>query len=257
LHAAETRNFSLSSILRWNCYLSLMRLRVLCFGRLRELLSPEIVVELSSPATVDDLWKLLREQHPGLVPYDGAIAIAVNQAFAVLSTPLEAGDEVALLPPVSGGLCEPVLPLVSAHARLQSEPINSAQLLAQIKAGEDGAVCLFDGVVRNHTHNRRTLYLEYHSYPAMALDEMERLASEALRLFPVRDLRIVHRVGRLAIGETSVLIVVASAHRAAAFDACRWIIDSLKKTVPVWKKEFFEDGAVWADGEPFPPEVTI
>jgi molybdopterin synthase catalytic subunit len=234
-----------------------MRLRVLCFGRLRDLLASEIFAELGSSATVADLWRSLREQYPALAPYDGAIAIAVNQTFASPSTPLAAGDEVALLPPVSGGLSEPVLPLDSAHARLQREPIESAALLARIKSGDDGAVCLFDGIVRNQTRNRRTLYLEYEAYPAMALAEMERLALEALVRFPVRDLCIAHRVGRLEIGETSVLIAVASAHRAAAFDSCRWIIDSLKKTVPVWKKEFFEDGATWADGEPFPPDVIV
>jgi molybdopterin synthase catalytic subunit len=234
-----------------------MRLRVLCFGRLRELLAPEIVAELSSPATVEDLWRSLRERFPALAPYEGSIAIAVNQSFASSSTPLAAGDEIALLPPVSGGTDEPILPLSSAHTRLQREPISSAALLAQIKEGEDGAVCLFDGIVRNHSRNRRTLYLEYDAYPAMALAEMERLALESLSRFPVRDVRIVHRVGRLEIGETSVLIVVASPHRAAAFDACRWIIDSIKKTVPVWKKEFFEDGATWADGEPFPPEISL
>jgi MoaE-MoaD fusion protein len=234
-----------------------MRLRVLCFGRLRELLAPEIVAELSYPATVADLWRTLREQHPALAPYDAAIAIAVNQTFASSSTPLSPGDEVALLPPVSGGCGEPALPLASVHARLQREPIDSAALLAQLKNGEDGALCLFDGIVRDHTRNRRTLYLEYDAYSAMALAEMEKLAIEALARFPVRDLRVAHRIGRLEIGETSVLIVVASAHRAPAFDACRWIIDSLKKTVPVWKKEFFEDGATWADGEPFPPGVIL
>jgi molybdopterin synthase catalytic subunit len=237
--------------------MELMRLRVLCFGRLRELLAPELSVELASPATVADLWKSLREQHPALAPYDGAIAIAVNQCFASTSTPLQAGDEVGLLPPVSGGLSEPALPLASIHTCLQRESIDSASLLAQLKAPEDGAVCLFDGIVRDHTRTRRTLYLDYDSYPAMALAEMEKLALESLARFPIRDVRIVHRVGRLEIGESSVLIVVASAHRAAAFDACRWIIDSLKKTVPVWKKEFFEDGATWADGEPFPADITL
>jgi molybdopterin synthase catalytic subunit/molybdopterin converting factor small subunit len=234
-----------------------MQLKVLCFGRLRELIAPEIAAELTSPATVADLWRSLREQHPGLAAYDGAIAIAVNQSFASSSTPLAEGDEVALLPPVSGGLAEPELPLISAHARLQREPIDAAPLLAHIKEGEDGAVCLFDGIVRNHSRNRRTLYLEYEAYPAMALAGMEALAEEALAGFPIRDLRIIHRVGRLEIGETSIIIAVASAHRAAAFDACRWIIDSLKRTVPVWKKEFFEGGAVWADGEPFPPDLTL
>jgi molybdopterin synthase catalytic subunit len=233
-----------------------MRLRILFFGRLRELIAPELFVELPASACVADLWRHLRERYPALAPYDGAIAIAVNQAFASASTPLAPGDEVALLPPVSGGLPEPVLPLATNHACLQREPIDSATLLARIKQGEDGAVCLFDGVVRNHTRQRRTLYLEYESYPAMAVAEMERLAQEALQRFSIRDLHIAHRVGRLEIGDTSVLIVVASAHRGAAFDACRWIIDSLKQRVPVWKKEFFEDGASWADGEPFPPDVS-
>jgi molybdopterin synthase catalytic subunit len=243
-----------------------MRLRVLCFGRLRDLLATEIVAELPAPATVADLWRTLCEQHSALVPYDGAIAIAVNQCFATSSTPLTEGDEVALLPPVSGGLPEPslpkpvlpiALPIASAHACLQREPIDPAPLLANIKDAEDGAVCLFDGIVRNHSRNRRTVYLEYEAYPAMALAGMEKLALEALASFPVRDVRIVHRVGHLEIGETSIIIAVASAHRAAAFDACRWIIDTLKKTVPVWKKEFFEDGATWADGEPFPPDLSL
>jgi molybdopterin synthase catalytic subunit len=234
-----------------------MRIQLLCFGRLREMLAPELFVELPSPATVADLWRSLRASYPALAPYDGVVAIAVNQAFSSPSTPLAEGDEVALLPPVSGGLAEPELPLASAHTRLQREPIDSAALLAQCRADDDGAVCLFDGIVRNQTRGRPTLYLEYDSYPSMAVAEMERLALHALSSFAVRDLRIVHRVGRLEIGESSVLIVVASAHRAAAFEACRWIIDSLKKTVPVWKKEFFSDGAAWADGDPFPPEVTI
>ena len=236
-----------------------MRLRVLCFGRLRDLLAPEIVAELSAPATVADLWRTLCEQHPALAPYDGAIAIAVNQCFASSSTALEEGDEVALLPPVSGGLpeCNQRCRFLPRTPASSASPIDPETLLSEIKDGEDGAVCLFDGIVRNHSRNRRTLYLEYESYPAMALAGMEKLAVEALASFPVRDVRIVHRVGRLEIGETSVLIAVASAHRAAAFDACRWIIDTLKKTVPVWKKEFFDDGATWADGEPFPPDLSL
>jgi molybdopterin synthase catalytic subunit len=109
--------------------------------------------------------------------------------------------------------------------------------------------------VRNQTRSRRTLYLDYEAYEEMARQQMESLAEQALRQFQIRDVSLVHRLGRLEIGEASVLIVVASAHRAAAFDACRWLIDTLKRTVPIWKKEHFEDGAVWADGEPFPAEV--
>ena len=244
-----------------------MRVQVLSFGSLREMLAPELQVELSTPATAGDLWRSLREQYPGLAAYEGSVAIAVNESFATLSTTLKPGDRIALLPPVSGGsehassasysASPESLPLLSAHCRLQREPIDSAAMLAQIKAGEDGAACLFDGIVRNHTRNWATLYLEYDSYPAMAIVQMEKLATEALSRFAVRDVRIAHRVGRLEIGESSVLIVVASAHRAAAFEACRWLIDTLKRTVPIWKKEFFADGASWAAGEPFPPEVAL
>ena len=115
---------------------------------------------------------------------------------------------------------------------------------------------MFDGIVRNNTRGRRTLYLDYEAYEDMALKQMEVLIEQARADFDIRDAVIVHRLGRLEIGETSVLVVVVSAHRAAAFDACRWLIDTLKRTVPIWKKEHFEDGAVWADGEPFPAEVA-
>ena len=126
---------------------------------------------------------------------------------------------------------------------------------AEMKAGADGAVCVFDGMVRDNTRGRRTLHLDYEAYREMALAQMHELAEQAVAQFGVRDVALVHRLGRLTVGETSVLVVVASAHRGAAFDACRWLIDTLKKTVPIWKKEQFVDGAVWADGEPFPEEL--
>ena len=136
-------------------------------------------------------------------------------------------------------------------------PIAAEAIVAAMKAGSDGAVCVFDGIVRDNTRGRQTLYLDYEAYREMALEQMQRLAGEAVEKFGVRDVAMVHRLGRLMVGETSVLIVVASAHRAAAFDACRWLIDTLKKTVPIWKKETFVDGAVWADGEPFPAELAV
>ncbi len=135
--------------------------------------------------------------------------------------------------------------------------IPTAEIVEQIKAGSDGAVCVFDGIVRDNTRGRKTLHLDYEAYREMALEQMRGLAIEAIAKFGVRDVALVHRLGRLFVGETSVLIVVASAHRGAAFDACRWLIDTLKKTVPIWKKEQFEDGAVWADGEPFPEEIVV
>lgn len=135
------------------------------------------------------------------------------------------------------------------------QPIDTHSVLSKLKRGDDGAALVFEGVVRNQTRGRRTRYLDYEAYEPMALHELESLACDATVKFPIRDVAIVHRLGRLEIGETSVLIAVASAHRGPAFDACRWIIDTLKKTVPIWKKEYFEDGAVWADGEPFPAEI--
>ncbi len=180
--------------------------------------------------------------------------MSINYEYAATDSVLHEGDEVALLPPVSGGAGDTS---DGPRTRIVREPIDAARIAADIKAAEDGAVVVFDGIVRNHSRGRRTLYLEYSAYEPMAAAEMEKLAQAALANYAVRDVRIVHRLGRLEIGDTSVLLAVSSAHRAAAFDAARWIIDTLKKTVPIWKKEYFEDGAVWADGEPFPPEVSV
>ena len=134
--------------------------------------------------------------------------------------------------------------------------IPAAEIVAEMKVGADGAVCVFDGIVRDNTRGRKTLHLDYEAYREMALEQMKGLAAEAIAKFGVRDVAVVHRLGRLVVGETSVLIVVASAHRGAGFEACRWLIDTLKKTVPIWKKETFADGAVWADGEPFPEDLV-
>ena len=143
-----------------------------------------------------------------------------------------------------------------ASIAIIDDPIPAEEIVAAIKAGSDGAVCVFDGIVRDNTRGRQTLYLDYEAYRDMALQQMQRLADEAKQKYGVREVAIVHRLGRLHVGETSVLIVVASAHRAAAFDACRWLIDTLKKTVPIWKRETFADGVVWADGEPFPEQLA-
>ena len=137
------------------------------------------------------------------------------------------------------------------------EVIPAAEIAAEIKSGPDGAVCVFDGIVRDNTRGRKTLHLDYEAYREMALEQMRGLAAEAVTKFGVRDVALVHRLGRLHVGETSVLVAVASAHRGSAFEACRWLIDTLKKTVPIWKKEQFVDGAIWADGEPFPEEQRV
>ncbi len=222
-----------------------MRVTVLFFGVLKEMLASESqILDLPEGATVDAVLGHFRQLLPQQPKLWSALAIAVNQSYVPSGCLLRDGDEVALLPPVSGG-CTPIIALVT-------EPIDSASLVSNIKQGEDGAVVVFDGIVRNNTRGRRTLYLVYEAYQDMALRQMQALAAEAIAVHGVRQVAMVHRLGRLEIGETSVLIAVSSAHRAQAFEACRWLIDTLKKTVPIWKKEHFEDGAVWADGEPFP-----
>jgi molybdopterin synthase catalytic subunit len=174
-------------------------------------------------------------------------AVAVNQEYAAPDQILSDGDEVAILPPVSGG--------AEVLVQIVREPIQTEKIVSAIKSGGDGAVCVFDGIVRDNTRGRATLHLDYEAYEEMALRQMHMLREEAIARFGVREIAIVHRLGRLFVGETSVLIAVASGHRGAAFDACRYVIDTLKKTVPIWKREQFADGAVWADGEPFPESV--
>jgi len=178
------------------------------------------------------------------------IAVSVNAEYAQAAQVLREGDVVGLLPPVSGGNGSAIL------TYLTPDPIQTETLVLAAKQGSDGAVVVFDGIVRDNTRGRKTLYLDYEAYEEMAEKQMAELATEAGRQFGVRGVTIVHRLGRLIIGETSVLIVVASAHRAAAYEASRWLIDTLKKTVPIWKKETFVDGVVWADGEPFPTELV-
>ena len=226
-----------------------VRIRLLTFGPWRGLLAEEGEWhELSMESSVSDLLQTLEAEGRFLPAALRTAAIAVNQEYAGRAHILRDGDEVAILPPVSGGLGEPVA--------IVNEPIATDAILSEIKAGGDGAVCLFDGIVRDNTRGRQTLHLDYEAYTEMALRQMQALRSDALTRFAVREVVIVHRLGRLVVGETSVLIAVASAHRGAAFDACRWVIDTLKKVVPIWKHEQFADGAMWPDGEPFPEEIA-
>ena len=140
--------------------------------------------------------------------------------------------------------------------QLVREPIDPSLLIRHVRAPENGAIVTFDGFVRNQSHNRSTLYLDYEAYESMALTKMREIAAELHEKYRIHRVAIVHRLGRLEIGETSVFIAVSAPHRAAAFDACRFAIDTLKRTVPIWKKEYFEDGAVWAEGELPPAPVA-
>jgi len=227
-----------------------MQIRVLFFGMLKDVAGrASDSVSLPEGATVGDLLSHYEDTIPRLKDFLPSIALSVNQEYAGQDAPLQTNDEIALLPPVSGGASR------TAHAAIVRDRINTQAVVEQLKRPDDGAAVVFDGVVRDNTRGRRTLYLDYEAYEEMALKKMEEIATQAMNQFQVRDVALVHRLGRLEIGETSVLIVVASRHRAAAFEASRWLIDTLKKTVPIWKKEYFVDGAVWADGEPFPAEI--
>jgi MoaE-MoaD fusion protein len=234
-----------------------MHVRVLPFGILKESLgSDPFALDLPGGTTVADLLARLATQAPAVESL--RIAVSVNAEYAERTLVLSENDEVGLLPPVSGGSTgDTPAQKEPAVVRLTREPIPADALVSAAKQGEDGAVLVFDGIVRNNSRGRQTLYLDYEAYEEMAAKQMNELAREAITRFGVRHVSIVHRLGRLHVGETSVLIIVASAHRAQAYEASRWLIDTLKKTVPIWKKETFVDGAVWADGEPFPPGYAV
>lgn len=237
-----------------------MQVRVISFGILKDWMgSSANTVELPEGASVSELLRRLGEDAPPQVLK--GIAVSVNAEYATSRHVLKEGDEVGLLPPVSGGSAESAAGTAERNAyeftALTREPFDAPALIAAAKRAEDGAVVVFDGIVRDNSRGRRTLHLDYEAYEDMAAKQLRSLAAEARSRFGVRHVTLVHRLGRLQIGETSVLIIVASAHRAQAFDACRWIIDTLKKTVPIWKKETFADGAVWAPGEPFPPRLAV
>jgi molybdopterin synthase catalytic subunit len=231
-----------------------IRVRLLSFGPLKAVFGPEGTGrEVPAGLTLADLLAQLTAESVIDAAALASAAIAVNHEYATPDRILADGDEIAILPPVSGGASEfAAAPDLIALTR---DPIDTPAILAALKSGPDGAVCLFDGIVRDNTRGRQTLHLDYEAYEEMALRQLHLLRAEALKLYAVREIAILHRLGRLLVGETSVLIVVASAHRGAAFDACRFVIDTLKKTVPIWKREQFADGALWADGEPFPPEI--
>lgn len=236
-----------------------MRVRVLFFGRLKELAGcTEDWAELPSGATVEELFLFYAARAREMDTFRPSLAAAVNEGLVKWNTPLQEGDEVAFLPPVSGG-ADTGVSAAREVIELVRTPIRSAEYQALVKSPPDGAVVVFDGIVRNNTKGRGTLYLGYEAYEPMALRQMREIAVEMRRRFAVDGIVLVHRLGRLEIGQTSVLIVVSSPHRAAAFDACRFAIETLKRCVPIWKKEYYADGEVWVEGssaEPVPKAGT-
>jgi molybdopterin synthase catalytic subunit len=228
-----------------------MHVRVLFFGRLKDIIGrAEDATDLPEGSRVEDVFARYGASFPALNGLRPSLAASVNQELTEWARPLRAGDEVAFLPPVSGGA-------VAAASRdwieIVRNPILVQRILDHVKGPEEGAVVVFDGIVRNHTAGRRTLYLDYEAYEPMAYEKLQQLIAALRERYPVSGVAIVHRLGRLEIGESSVLIAVSAPHRAVAFDACRFAIDTLKRSVPIWKKEYFADGAVWADGEALQP----
>jgi molybdopterin synthase catalytic subunit/molybdopterin converting factor small subunit len=234
-----------------------MQISILTFGILKDWLG-STTLELPEGATVARLLAHLSDHfatNGSRIPASiwASIAVSVNAEYAQPAHILRDGDEVGLLPPVSGGILADNTLVIA----LTRELIEADKLVASAKEGVDGAVVVFDGIVRNNSRGRQTLHLDYEAYEEMALRQMSELATQAVQRFGVRHITIIHRLGRLIVGETSVLIVVASAHRSQAYEASRFLIDTLKKTVPIWKKETFVDGTVWSDGEPFPEGIAV
>jgi len=235
--------------------MAFMRVRVLFFGQLKDITGvAQEDAELSEGARVEDLFERYGRRFPKLADFRPSIAASVNQEYATWRAPLSTGDEVAFLPPVSGGQQAAVEQDIF---RLVRDVIRPQEIVESLKAPEDGAVVVFDGFVRNNFKGQRTLYLEYEAYEPMAYAKIREIGAEMRSKFAIHRVAIVHRLGRLEIGETSVLIAVSAAHRGVAFDACRYAIDTLKRIVPIWKKEYFVGGAVWAEGErPFGEAIS-
>jgi molybdopterin synthase catalytic subunit len=228
-----------------------MLIRVLFFGMLRDFVGrPAEESEFPSGADLRAVFDRYAERYPRLRELAPSIVIARNQEFAEPSTPLADGDEVAFLPPVSGGACEPLeIAENGNYYALTRHAIDARALVARIQTAGDGAVVVFEGVVRNNTMGRPTLCLDYECYESMALKVLARIGGEIASSHQVTHVAMVHRLGRMLVGEASVVVIVTAPHRRPAFEAALAGIDRLKKVVPIWKKEHFVDGEVWVEGE--------
>lgn len=229
-----------------------MRARVLFFGMLKELVGRSAEeIELPEGANLGSVFAFYAAQRPRLRELAPSIVAARNQEFALPSTPLADGDEIAFLPPVSGGTESNFLELLSGehYFALTRQAIDTKDVISRLLTGGEGAVVTFEGTVRNNTHGRPTLYLDYEGYEGMALKTMAQIGCELAQNHQVSRVAMVHRLGRILIGETSVAVIVTAPHRGPAFEAALEGINRLKKTVPIWKKEHFADGEVWVEGE--------
>ncbi len=231
-----------------------VQIKVLFFGQLKEIAGrPEETLEIAEGSVLQTVFDHYSNRFPRIGELAASIVMARNQQFSAASTPVTDGDEVAFLPPVSGGT-GPYTHLISDPAAghffaLTRKPIDAAEIKRRLLRPEDGAIVDFEGVVRNNTKGRMTKYLDYECYEEMAVKLMAQIGTEIAAAHSIGRIAMVHRLGRMEIGEASVVIVVTSPHRKPAFEAALEAINRLKKIVPIWKKEHFEDGEVWVDGE--------
>ncbi|HET6379570.1 MAG TPA: molybdenum cofactor biosynthesis protein MoaE [candidate division Zixibacteria bacterium] len=213
-----------------------MRITVRTFAQLRDLSADRLVLELPVGSRLADAWAVLAERYPAVEPHRPHVLAARNAAHAGWDEPLVDGDEVAFLPPVSGG---------GFHG-LTDGPIDVAALERAVAGSGHGAVVTFVGRARDTADDGRTvLELEYEAYPEMAESVLAEIAREAEARWPGTAVAVVHRLGVVAIGEAAVAIVTASAHRSAAYEANRHVIEAIKRRLPIWKRERFADGSEW------------
>jgi molybdopterin synthase catalytic subunit len=221
-----------------------MKVSVRLFAGLHDLVGRrEVELELADGATVADLRDELGSRYPAVVPFMSTLVCAVNEEYVTNDHRLSPDDEVALIPPVSGGSGA-----TEDRFQVTRDPLEPERLVGLVRRDESGAVALFHGVVRNHSQGRRVLCLEYDAYPSMAVKKMRQVAEEIRSRWSITDMAISHRIGRLEIGETSLLVAVSAPHRREAFEACHHAVDRIKEIVPVWKKEVWEGGQAWVEG---------
>jgi MoaE-MoaD fusion protein len=230
-----------------------VRVKVLFFGQLKDIVGrAEESLEMEDGSVLQSLFDHYARQFPKLEKMSGSIVMALNQQFSERSAALSPGDEVAFLPPVSGGSNPYTYEIIDEAGHffaLTRAPIDERSIKNRLLQGEDGAVVVFEGVVRNNTKGRATKFLDYECYEGMAVKMMAEIGREIAAKHAIGRLAMVHRLGRMEIGETSVAVVATAPHRAPSFEAALEGINRLKKLVPIWKKEHFADGEVWVDGE--------
>lgn len=236
----------------------MVRVRVLFFGQLKDLAGrAQDDLELEPGRRLGDVFEHYSNRFPALRDFSRSILLSRNHEFAGREELVRDGDEIAFLPPVSGGsggrhssYTHEIADAATGNLfALTASEIDAQALVKRILRDQDGAVVDFQGVVRNNTKGRATRFLDYECYEPMAIKEIARLGREIAAAHPIGRIGIVHRLGRLLIGEASVVIAVTSPHRRVAFEAALEAIDRLKKTVPIWKKEHFADGEVWVEGD--------